>query len=112
MENRAEDEIVARWRAEEKAKEEEEEERGREGEGRFDLVMNGGDGSDARAKRRRLEAAVGGRLDTLAEFVGRGGGEVVEMGAGGNARRGPVTRKRQGKERVRRVVDLEAEYTG
>ena len=112
MENRAEDEIVARWRAEETKNEEgrgQMEDMGRklwDGE----EVLEGG--PERVRKRRRLEGATGGSLDTVFELVTRTGNELVETGAGLNARRPPTARKGRYKGTARRVVDLEAEHSG
>lgn len=112
MENRAEDETVARWRAEEKTKEEEMRRVGENVEERFDEVVVGGSGSDGVRKRRRLEGAGSQGLASLSELAARRGHELVVTGMGVNARKSTAIKKGQVKGTGGRVVDLEAEYTG
>ena len=102
MENRAEDEIVARWRAEEK---EMEEKRGALRDG----LLDEGLGRGRLGKRRRLEGASQESADLFSGVVARAGDELAESGGGLNARRAPAVRKGQGKGAGRRVVDLDEE---
>lgn len=115
MENRAEDEIVARWRAEEKTREEEERRgAGENVEERFDEVrmIAGGPRPTGVRKRRRLEGAGSAGGATLSEVMARGVDELVVTGTGVNARRSTAIKKGHGNGTGRRIVDLEAEHTG
>ena len=110
MENRADDEVVARWRMEEREKEKEKEDRRAEELLREWVAAGEGSVGGRGRKRKRIEGAAGVGTETLVGFGGRAGDELGEREAGSITRRAP-RRSLQGAGTRRRVLNVDAEYS-